>query len=204
MNRRWIALILAIGIMAIGIAGCSDDATQPRLSDPPLVLRVAAGAPELVNPVVTFWAYYDRDSQAQIVYRAPASATDSVTLVDFTVPAQSLSTLPDGSTISSGDSVLITMSILNPLILDVSFEPSGLQFSSSKPARLRLGFGNADMDLNGDGSVDGDDAALEAQLHIWQQEDILSPWTELSSTVDADAKVVSADIPGFTHYAVAY
>jgi hypothetical protein len=52
--------------------------------------------------------------------------------------------------------------------------------------------------------VDGDDAALVAKLHIWQQEDILSPWTELSSTVDADAKVVAADIPGFTNYAVAY
>jgi hypothetical protein len=168
------------------------------------MLQVAAGAPALVSSQVSFWAYYDRDTRAQLVYHAIVSATDSVTLVDFTVPAQSLSKLPDGSAISSGDSVLITMSILNPLLLDVRFEPSGLQFSSSKPARLRLGFGNADPDLNGDGSVDGDDAALAAKLSIWQQEDILSPWTELSSTVDADAKVVSADIPGFTNYAVAY
>jgi hypothetical protein len=52
--------------------------------------------------------------------------------------------------------------------------------------------------------VDGDDDALVAKLHIWQQEDILSPWTELESTVDVNAKVVSADIPGFTNYAVAY
>ena len=199
MNKWWIAPILAIGM-----AGCGDSGTEPATPHLPVMLQVAAGAPALVSSQVSFWAYYDRDTRAQLVYHAIASATDSVTLVDFTVPAQSLSKLPDGSAISSGDSVLITMSILNPLLLDVRFEPSGLQFSSSKPARLRLGFGNADPDLNGDGSVDGDDAALVAKLHIWQQEDILSPWTELSSTVDADAKVVSADIPGFTNYAVAY
>jgi hypothetical protein len=197
--KWWIAPILAIGI-----AGCGSDGTGPDTPHEPVVLEVAAGMPTLVSSQVSFWAYYDRETHAQLVYHALASATDSVTLVDFTVPAQSLSRLPDGSAISAGDSVLITMSVLNPLLLNVSFEPSGLRFSSSNPARLRLGFGNADPDLNHDGTVDGDDDALVAKLHIWQQEDILSPWTELESTVDANAKVVAADIPGFTHYAVAY
>lgn len=198
-NKWWIAPILAIGM-----AGCGSDSTEPDTPHEPVVLEVAVGTPTLVSSQVSFWAYYDRETRAQIVYHAFVSATDSVTLVDFTVPAQSLSRLPDGSAISAGDSVLITMSVLNPLLLDVSFEPSGLRFSSSNPARLRLGFGNADPDLNQDGTVDADDDALVAKLHIWQQEDILSPWTELQSTVDVNAKVVSADIPGFTHYAVAY
>ena len=196
--KWWIAPVLAIGI-----AGCGSDGTGPD-TRVPVVLEVAAGMPTLVSSQVSFWAYYDRETHAQLVYHALASATDSVTLVDFTVPAQSLSRLPDGSAIGAGDSVLITMSVLNPLLLDVSFEPSGLRFSSANPARLQLGFGNADPDLNGDGTVDGEDDALAAKLSIWQQEDILGPWTQLPSTVDAGAKVVTADIPGFTHYAVAY
>jgi hypothetical protein len=199
MNRWWLVLAVAIGVTA-----CSGDATEPVPPRLPTILQVADGAPPLANPIVKVWVYHDRETRAQVVYHALPGAIDSVTLVDFTVPAQSLSRLPDGSTIGAGDSVLVTISVLNPLLLNVRFEPSGLQFSASNPARLRLGFGAANPDLNRDGTVDGQDDALLAQLHIWRQEDILDPWTELPGTVDASAKVVAADVSGFTNYAVAY
>lgn len=199
MNRRWFLLAAAIALTA-----CGDDATEPSPPHLPVTLVVADGAPQLANPVLTFWAYHDSETRARVVYHALAGASDSVTLVDFTVPAQSLSRLPDGSAIGPGDSVLITISVVNPLLLQVLFEPSGLQFSESNPAHLRLGFGTADPDLNRDGSVDGQDTLLMTQLHIWRQEGILDPWTELPSTVDAQRLEVAADISGFTHYAVAY
>jgi hypothetical protein len=72
------------------------------------------------------------------------------------------------------------------------------------PARLRLALGTADLDLNGDGRVDGVDAALQARLHIWRQERAGDPWTQLPSSIDAARAQVAADITGFTHYAVAY
>ncbi|HET7620471.1 MAG TPA: hypothetical protein VFK39_01090, partial [Gemmatimonadaceae bacterium] len=73
-NKWWVAPILAIGI-----AGCGSDGTGPD-TRVPVVLEVAAGIPTLVSSQVSFWAYYDRETRAQLVYHALASATDSVTL----------------------------------------------------------------------------------------------------------------------------
>lgn len=199
MSKWWLLLALAIGGTA-----CSGDSLSPRSLDQPVLLITADGVPALANPVVKFWAYSDRESRAQVVYHAVLGSSDSVTLVDFTVPAHSLSKLPDGSTIGASDSVLISISVTNPLLLDARFEPSGLQFSESNPAKLRMGFGNADPDYNQDGVVDAADTALVPQLHIWRQEGLLDPWVELPGTVDLQRLEVAADISGFTHYAVAF
>jgi hypothetical protein len=86
----------------------------------------------------------------------------------------------------------------------VRFEPSGLRFSSSRPAQLRLALGVLDRDLNGDGRVDAADEALRSQLRIWRQERTGEPWTQMPSTVDLTRSEVAAEIPGFTNYAVAY
>jgi hypothetical protein len=194
MSRWLCALALAIGVTA-----CGDGATAPTRSDAQLnFLRPRVGAPLLANPTVDFYAYYDRPSQARVFYHALPGVGDSVTLVDFTVPAQSLLRRPDGSSVGPGDSVLVTISVVDPVRMIVRFEPSGLQFSPRKPARLRLALGMADLDLT------GVDASLRSQLHIWRQERTGEPWTQLPSTVDMARGDVAADIPGFTHYVVAY
>jgi hypothetical protein len=200
MNRCWLVLAAAIGATACG----GDNATGPVPTDQLHFLRVAVGVPALANPTVSFWAYYDHDTQARIVYHALPSLLDSATLVDFTVPSQSISELPDGSPLGPGDSVLVTMTVIDPVLMIVRFEPSGLQFSASNPAQLRLALGSADPDFDGDGSVNAQDDSIEARLHIWRQENTGDPWTQLPSTVDVGAGVVAADISGFTHYAVAY
>ena len=200
MNRWWFVMAVAMGVAACG----GDGATEPVPTNRLHFLRVAIGVPPLANPTVSFWTHYDHDTEARIVYHALPGVADSVTLVDFTVPSQSLSKRPDGSLLGPGDSVLVTITVIDPLQMIVRFEPSGLQFSASNPARLRLALGTADPDLNGDGSVDGQDETLETRLHIWRQEATGDPWTQLRSTVDVGRGDVAADISGFTHYAVAY
>jgi hypothetical protein len=198
---RWLC-ILAI---AVGLAACSESPTAPtRIESELSFLSLKIGVPALANPSVSFWAGYDRTNQARIVYHALPGLTDSVTLVDFTIPSQSLYQRPDGSRLGPGDSVQVKITVVDPLRMIVRFEPSGLLFSPTKPARLRLALGTADLDLNADGRVDELDAALKAQLHIWRQERAGDPWTRLPSTVDLTRAEVAADIPGFTNYAVAY
>jgi hypothetical protein len=199
--NRW-RLVLAI---VVGLTACDGGITSPIRTEAELnFLRVRVGVPALANPSVSFWAKYDSSSQARIVYHALPGLTDSVTLVDFTVPSQSIFQRPDGSRLGPGDSVQITITVVDPLRMIVSFEPSGLRFSPGKPARLKFALGTADPDLNGDGRVDETDAALQAKLHIWRQERVGDPWTQLPSSIDVMRAEVAADIAGFTRYLVAY
>jgi hypothetical protein len=138
------------------------------------------------------------------MYRALPGATDSVEFARFRVEDRSLVNRPDGTPIAQGDSLLITLQVVDTLKLITEFSPQGLRFSSSRPARLWLKFGEADPDLNGDGKVDSADTALLLALRIWRQEQPGDPWTLLPSSVDTMSKEVEADILGFTRYALSY
>ncbi|MBX6331161.1 MAG: hypothetical protein IRY91_04875 [Gemmatimonadaceae bacterium] len=199
MNKRCVLLALVIGATA-----CGDGTTGPVPTDQPHFLQTAVGAPPLANPIVSFWASYDHGGEARIVYHALPSAGDSAVLLDFTVPSQSLLERPDGSRLGPGDSVLVTITVIDPIRMVAQFEPSGLRFSAARPAHLTLSLGEIDPDLNADGHVDATDDLLKGELHIWRQEQLGDPWTQLPTQVDLVLGTVAADISGFTNYAVAY
>ena len=195
--------VLSALVAAIGACG-GDAATGPVPTDQLHFLQLAIGAPVLANPTMSFWAYHDRDTEARIYYHAVLGAPDSAELLDFVVPSGALSRRPDGSPFGTGDSVLVTITVIDPLRMIAEFEPSGLEFSTSNPAHLTVWLSEADPDLNGDGHVDAQDATVEAQLAIWREEQAGDPWTRLSSHVDTSLGDVSADVTGFSNYAVAY
>ena len=167
-------------------------------------LRPAATAPALGERLVSFWAVRGETREVRLMYRARPGAADSVEFARFRVEDRSLVNRPDGTPIAQGDSVLITLQVVDTLKLITEFSPQGLDFSSSRPARLWLKFAEADPDLNGDGLVNADDTALLLALRIWRQERPGDPWSTLSSSVDTVSKEVEADIPGFTRYALSY
>ena len=73
-----------------------------------------------------------------------------------------------------------------------------------KPAELKISFEEADEDVNGDGEVDDEDAAIVPQLAIWRRERTGDPWMKLSSVVEVGTHEVKAFIGGFTGYAIAW
>ena len=70
-------------------------------------------------------------------------------------------------TAQQAGSVKITLTI-DPVLLSVHFEPSGLTFRQARPAKLTFWYGNTDPDLNGDGAVDDADWQLAEQIAIWK------------------------------------
>jgi hypothetical protein len=184
----------------VGSTPADSTASQDSLH----FLRPAATAPALGERQVSFWAVRGETREVRLTYRARPGATDSVEFARFRVEDRSLVNRPDGTPIAQGDSVLITLQVVDTLKLITEFAPQGLDFSSSRPARLWLKFGEADPDLNGDGLVNEDDTALLLALRIWRQEQPGDPWSMLSSSVDTVSKEVEADIPGFTRYALSY
>ena len=201
MQRTKPIIILAIA-SSLGIASCQDS-TAPvpvsRAADQLHFIRPAPTAAALPDTAVSFWAKRGEDRELRLYYNGTGEE-----FLRFTVPAAALAQRPDGSTIAVGDSVLISVRVVDPSRLIVDFQPSGLRFSVGSPARLRFELAETDSDLNGDGVVDSVDDSLKTQLSFWRQEAPGQPWLQVASAVFTDLDEVEADVFGFTGYALAY
>jgi hypothetical protein len=196
-------LITALGLLAAALAGaCGGDTTAPndvqkRASDLHF-LQLSPLAPALQATTVTFYAKKGEDREARVKFQ------NGEDYLRFRVFQNSLLQRPDGSVFAQGDSILITITVTDPTKLQADFQPAGLKFSDSAPARLQFEFGECDGDINGDGIVDAADTMLLPQISTWRQETVGAPWIKVSSTVESNISEVQAFITGFTGYALAY
>ena len=195
--------------MALAI-GCSSDPTSspndPGSERPPdglTVARLATTAPPLEESTVSFWAVKGR-SVEQKLYFLDSQGQRGEEYLALKLEDESLSQRPDGSAIAEGDSVLITITVEDPALLLFSLQPTGLKFSASKPAELRIRYDQADDDLNEDGDVDSEDDSLESILGIWRQELPGDPFVRLGSVKVEGQEELEADLLGFSRYAIAY
>lgn len=184
------------------LAGCGGDSTAPAIVEKPAsdlhFLRLSTSAPPIEATVVSFVAKKGEDREVRVRFR------NGEDYLRFRVFANSLLQRPDGSAFAIGDSIQITITITNPSLLAADFQPAGLKFSPSTPARLQFEFGEADKDLNGDGVVTAADTALIPMISTWRQETPGGTWLKINSTVEVEINEVQASIFGFTGYALAY
>ena len=196
-------LLTRIAVIAVAaLAACGGDSTGPQAITKPTTdlhfLRLSATAPQLEATVVSFFAVKGQDREIRVRFK------NGEDYLRFRVFANSLLQRPDGSAIANGDSVLITITITDPTKLQADFQPAGLKFSSSNPARLQFEFGEADKDLNEDGVVNAIDTSLIPQISTWRQEVAGGDWLKIGSIVEIEINEVKADISGFSGYALAY
>ena len=202
-TRRGVLAALAIAF----ILGCGDSgvtAPEQRPINGLHLLSVTADAPALAATVSSFWAVRGRNSGIDLWYHAKLGSRDSTKFLEFRLDNVSLDRRPDGTAFADGDSVLITLTVVDAAHLIVDFQPSGLRFADKNPGRLKMFFAQCGDDLDGNGRVDSGDDAIQNALSIWRQETPLSPWIKVSSAVVKSNKEIDADIGGFTGYAAAY
>lgn len=199
--RKLVAQIALCGTLGIA-AGCGGSSTGPGTVIKPgsdlHFLRLSASAPPLQSTVVSFYALKGSDREVRVKF---ANGED---YLRFRVFAGSLLTRPDGRAFATGDSILITITITDPTKLVADFQPAGLKFDPTNPARLQFEFGECDKDLNGDGVVNAADTTLIPTISTWRQETAGAEWFKVSSTVELEINEVQANIVGFTGYALAY
>ena len=202
MQIRRIPTLLGAALCAWAAASCSDNPTGAReVPGSELVfIRAAANAPPLDSLQVHVWAKAGENRQALISYKKVGGYGGDVCL-EFKIPGNGLWKRPDGSVVAKGDSVLITITVVDPAQFNFRFEPSGLQFRPDHPAELRVSYKWANPDFNGDGKVDDKDTRFDFQM--WKQETDASGWIETGTIRDADLEELRADIRGFTRYALA-
>ena len=206
MKIERISRALVVAALAVLGLSCSDGNAPPGTDIRPAsdltFIRPATGAPQLADTTVQFYAKRGADREVRIRYAiAPGQFEE---FVRFRVRPEALQAYPDGRAFAQGDSVLITVRVVDFARLIVELQPSGLRFSASRPAELTFKYNHADHDFDGDGDVDAADTHAETLLAVWRQESAGQPWVKLLSAVEIEIDEIKADIGGFTGYALAY
>lgn len=192
---------LLFALTAAALLACSDNTgpeTRPN-ADLNIVLQDTL-APPLDSTVVHLWAKVGDGREVQINYQAPQSEE----FLRFEVPGDALLRKPDGSAFAAGDSILITITVVDQKQFLFRFEPSGLQFSADHPARLKIHYNLSNHDFDDDGTVDSTDDAIEHQLDIWRREGSTAPWFRVGSVKFEETDEIDANILSFSEYALAW
>ena len=200
--------ILLLAAWAGAAASCSDSSSPPDDggSKPPSelsVIHVAPSSTPLFNTTVSFYAKRGEQREGSISFQ-DAGGGEGEEYVRLRIDANSLLALPNGDAILPGDSVLITLSVVDPTEMEFDLQPTGLKFSPADPAELKIHYDHADGDLNDDGVSNSLDDALERTLAIWRQENPGDPFVRLTSTLTIETDEATADLTGFSRYALAY
>jgi hypothetical protein len=203
-------------VLGLMLAACTAAPTEPTpAGGPPLrahlvddsdivFVQNGADAPPLGVRQVSFWAVVGQSRRASLYYTRRPGAVDSTELVRFRVDKKSLHRRPDGTPFAAGDSILITLTVVDTLNLIVDFAPSGLTFNPKYPARLWFKWTETNHDLDHDGAVTPADDTVRLTTAIHAQESVGAPWARLATKIDFASQDVEARPTSFTRYAVAY
>jgi hypothetical protein len=200
IKRRPLSLALLLGCATL--ASCDGSPSGPaELPESQLAfVRAAADAPPLETGEVQFWAKAGDGRRAEIKY-VKVGEYGGDKCLEFDIPGDALLSRPDGTPFAKGDSVLITIRVVDPAAFKFEFSPAGLHFDAKHPAELRISYKWADPDLNGDGRVDDRDRSFG--FGIWRQESDGGSWFRVGTSRDRDLQELRADITGFTKFAMA-
>ncbi|MGQ0562390.1 MAG: hypothetical protein ACT443_11005 [Gemmatimonadota bacterium] len=186
--------------LAILITACSGDVTPPRqalLASEPEFLKFDDDAYAAAEKQARVWAVKGETRVVVLRYSDPAEE-----FLRFTVGAQSLAERPDGTRFEAGDSVEITVRVEDDGRMVFRFSPSGLKFDDAQPAILRLSHARANPDLDGNGTVNLADAALELEIGVFKQELPGLPWLQIPS-LSLPGDLIEAEVHDFTGFGMA-
>ena len=198
--RRLLVLLVAVGLPA-----CQDNSGPGGVPDPQLnFVRQDTAAPPLVATRDSFWAKVADGRELALFYQGATPADSGDEFLRFEVPGDGLYRKPDGSAFQTGDSILITVTLVDAAKFIFQFEPAGLRFSPSHPARLKVRYANSEKDFNGDGVEDSTDVEIETELDLWYRSAPGALWFKVGAVKFENLDEIDANIASFSQYAVAW
>ena len=203
---RYRAFALTVAAILVAATACSDSTAPGDNSRPPEnlnVVRLASTSPPLFNPEESFFAKKGEDRELRIYFQ-DLSGGQGEEFLRLRVRDESLLSRPDGTPFAAGDSVLITVRVVDVTRILFEADPSGLTFNPSQPAELKIHYSHADHDFDEDGTIDASDDQIKSQLAIWRQATLTDPFIRLGSVNVEGLEEINADILGVSRYAIAY
>jgi hypothetical protein len=204
MQRLWWGTVLSLTVVA-----CSSSSAPKALAVKPgaqlhISLESAAAHPLLAKQA-SFWPKVGADRAVRLFYQGATAVDTGQLLLELEVPPDGLYKRPDGTAFQPGDSILITVTVVDTTRFLFEFQPAGLQFNPANPARLRVEYANANHDFNGDGVIDARDVAIEADsLGVWRRDLPDTLWYKQFAIKFGLPEELDADVLSFSQYAVAW
>jgi hypothetical protein len=190
---------------ALILLGCGDNTGPAGVPDAELtIVRQDTLAPPLLTTQASFWAKVGDGREVRLFYQGATPSDTGQEYLRFEVPGDGLYRKPDGSAFLPGDSILITVTVLDPTRFRYQFEPSGLRFSPEHPARLKVRYFDGQHDFNGDGVEDSEDVRIEGILDLWERTGPGALWFRLGAVKFEQLDELDANILSFTEHAVAW
>jgi len=198
-------LMLGIVVLVLAIA-CGDSSGPPQPVPTSELHFVQQGltAPPLLSDTASFYAVAGQDRELRMYYEGAFPGDTGEEFLRFKVPGDGLRRRPDGTAFALGDSILISIKVLNPATFLLEFQPTALVFSADHRAELAIEYRHSDHDFNGDGSVDAADDAIRSRLDIWQRRPPDTLWYRLGAANYEVYEELEAKIPHFTDHAIAW
>ena len=164
----------------------------------------------LLSAQGTFYAKVGEHREVRLVYQGSMAIDSGAEFLRFEVPTDGLYRKPDGTAFGATDdsgniqTASTGISVVDPKQFKFDFQPAGLQFNPSDPARLKVEYHYADPDFNGDGTIDSRDAEIETVLSLWRREPPDTLWFKAAAVRSVELEEFDADILSFSQYAVAW
>ncbi len=204
MSRRSSALLTMVcaGLLSSGCDGFLSPQTNEAVEDGLLtIVHVAPDAPPLEGAEVSFWMVRGQRSEVEIRYVAAVGYNGKC--LRLVIPAEAPLRHPDGTPIAPGDSVFVTVRVLDTERFLFEVAPAGLTLNPAFPAQLEIRYRWMADDVNGDGKVDEEDERVANSFGIWEQNRSNLRWSGLPTTRQSDVEEVRASVTLFTRYALA-
>ncbi|MGH7700662.1 MAG: hypothetical protein ACREMJ_09125 [Gemmatimonadales bacterium] len=191
---------------ALTLAACSDGSGPTGRPETDLsFVRQDTLAPPLLVLRDSFYAKVGDGRELRLNYESLSDpGQPGEEFLRFEVPGDGLQRKPDGSPFRAGDSVLITVTVVDSVRFLFLFEPAGLRFNPEHPARLKVRYLNANKDFDDDGGPDPDDDDIEMLLDLWRQPVAGGLWFKLGAVKFEELDEIDANIYGFSRFAVAW
>ena len=190
-------------LLLLAAAGCDSTGPEVVPADELTILSLAATAPPLESSVLELYAVRGEAREGALFFQDDQGQRgDEFLRIKFEDDA--ILTDASGLPVAPGDSVLITITVVDATRILFDFQPAGIVFNPLEMPELEISYEEAEEDLDDDGDVDDDDLEIERDLAIWRQETLTSPFVRLFSVTLEDLDEIRAEIPGFTRYAIAY
>jgi len=196
-------LIPSLAILVSAAACTNSSGPVPPRATLRVIVQDSTYKP-LLSTQGSFYAKVGEQREVRLVYQGSLATDSGAEFLRFEVPADGLYRKPDGTTFGPGDSIRITVTVVDPKKFLFDFQPSGLQFNPSQPAQLRVEYHYADPDFNGDGLIDSRDAEIETELSLWRREPPDTLWFTAPAAKSVELEEFDAGILSFSQYAVAW
>ncbi len=198
---------LIIGLAVLVGAACSNNNgpnTPPPvpMSQLHFIIQDTTARP-LYSDTASFYAKVGDGRELHLYYQDAVGGIGEEFL-RFEVPGDGLLRKPDGNVFQAGDSILISVRVVDPKKFVFDFQPSGLQFNPDHPARLKLEYAHSNHDYDDDGAITAADTAIQGKLDLWRNTPPDTLWYKLGAVNFESYEELDANIFHFTVHAVAW